>query len=252
MILGILLLSGCVKQQINPIPEEMISNQCISELNVFEDKFGINAENISIFGSECSTCSPWYTPEVATFSAILEDADKTYTIFYSNTCPRHAESIVNYRIISSEQDELYNKTKEKICSDFSIYNNYLNECSGTSDALPDINEFTSCVSNYSRYIENNIIDIDKDWKYCSKEGWKDCEKWNSCESMDVTQTSRCTQEYCKMSCLIVYSEERIQKKFIEVCNNWDIFLYGSGGPDHLFSFESPKDIRKIITYTFLK
>jgi hypothetical protein len=50
----------------------------------------------------------------------------------------------------------------------------------------------------------------------------------------------------------VYSEERIQKRFVEECKNWDILLYGSGGPNYLFSFESPKDIRKIITNTFLK
>lgn len=127
-IVGILIISGCVKQQVMPPTEEKITNQCINELNVFENKFGINWENLKVLSSECSTCSPWYTPEVATFSATIEKDGKKYALFFSDNCPRHGQIVLKYTIVSEENNEIYNQMKNKICTDFNDWRIYLHEC----------------------------------------------------------------------------------------------------------------------------
>jgi len=248
-ILGILIISGCVKQQVTPeSTEEKIINQCISELNVFEDKFGISGENIKVLNSECSTCSPWYTPKVATFSATIEKDGKQYGLLFSDNCPRHEQTILKYNVVSEENNQIYNQMKNKICTDFNDWKIYLHECRDEDRNIPSIDEFTSCVNDYSNFINDDIINIEEDWEYCSTEGWKRCEEWNSCGPTGPTQTSVCTQEYCKMSCLIVYSREKIQKKFTEVCEDQDKIENGK----YVFTFEVPKDIEETISTNFLK
>jgi len=249
-IFGVFAISGCVQQQMTPQPstEEKITDQCIGELNVLEDKFNISREDVKILKSNCSTCSPWYTPQVATFSTTIEKNGSDYNLFFSDNCPRHGYLILNYSITSDERTETYNQMKNKICSDFNDWKIYLQECYGDEMNPPSIDNFTSCVNNLGKFIENNITSIDEDWEYCSTEGWKNCTEWNSCGPTGPTQTSICTPEYCKMSCLIVYSEERIQKRFLELCESWDKVENGK----HIFSFEVPEDIEEITSINFLK
>mgnify|MGYP003970022739 CR=1 FL=1 len=249
VILGVLVINGCVKQEVTPLStEEEITNQCINELNVFENKFGISGENVKILSSSCSACSPWYTPQVATFDATIEKDGKRYDLFFSDNCSRHEQITLNYNILSEGNTEIYSQMKDKICTDFSYWKIYLDKCMTDVRKPPSINEFTSCINDYSYYIENNIIDIDKDWGYCSTEGWKRCKEWNSCGPTGPSQTSICTPEYCKMSCLIVYSREKIQEKFINICKDWDEVEDNK----YVFSFEVPEDIEEIISTNFLK
>jgi hypothetical protein len=246
VLLNLLIICGCIEQQTISKTEDD-PNKCANESESIEHAFGIDTENITILNSECTTCSPWYTPQLATLNAVVQIDGENYNLYYTNNCPRHQDSIINYRIISNEQTELYNKTKEIICTDFSTWYGYLSECWQTSNNILSLAEFTSCINSYSKYIENDIIDIDSDWEYCSSDGWKNCSDWNSCEITGPTQASICTPEYCKMSCLVVYSEKRIQKAFIDKCKSWDLL-----GQSYVFSFEVPKDVKHIIDANFLK
>lgn len=239
IILAIVLISSCVQQ------EKTITNQCIEELNVLKDIFGVNREDVKILSSECSTCSPWYQPVVAKFNATLIDSvTKKYSIHYSGSCTRRGAIQINYNIKSNEKTDLYEKMKEKICTDFNDWIIYLYDCQDETN----IDGFISCINNYSYYIKSGIINITEDWDYCSTEGWKHCNEWNSCDPTGPSLISICTPEYCKMSCLQVYSDRRIQKHFTELCKNWEKVEEGK----FIFSFDIPGDIREIISLNYLK
>ena len=220
------------------------TNECIDELNILEN-FGISKSEVTILESQCSTCSPWYTPQVSGFSATLLDSlGRKYLINFSNNCPRHADSLIRYSVISDEKTELLDKIKGKLCADFSDWTIYLYQCQDKNN----LGDFISCVNNYSYYIESGIINVTEDWTYCSSEGWKNCDEWNSCEPSGPSHTSVCTPEYCKRSCLLVYSDRRIQKHFTEVCKAKEVVEDGK----IIFSFNVPEDIKNLISKNYLK
>jgi hypothetical protein len=246
-IIAVTVISGCVQQKVATPPtseEDTITNQCIEELNALENKFGLNREDVKILSSECSTCSPWYTPQVARFNATIEKEGKRYNLFFSDTCYRHEQNRLSYTIISDEKTGVYEEIKERICTDFSDWINYLHKCQDETN----IDRFISCINQYSNYIELGVINVTEDWDYCSTNGWKDCDEWNTCEPGGPSNSSICTPEYCKMSCLCIYSDRRIQKHFTELCNKWE--KVGEG--KFIFSFDIPEDIREIISLNYLK
>jgi hypothetical protein len=245
VILGILIIGASIKLLFT---EDKITNQCINELNVFENIFGINGEELEVLSSECSTCSPWYTPIVANFNAKVIDINgNEYNLQYDGSCARHENTELGYKILSNENTEIYKQMKNKICTKFSDIL-HLRQCLEDTEYPPTINEFTYCINDYSKYIEDGIINIDEDWEYCSTEGWKKCEEWNSCGPTGPTNTSVCTPEYCKLSCLYVYSTENIRNKFIEVCQELDKVE----DDEYVFSFKYPGSFVEIESTHFLK
>lgn len=245
LILTFIFISGCVTDY----TKSKVTNECIGNLNVLEDKFGINKNSVTVLSSQCSTCSPWYSPQVATFSAIIEKDGDQYYILFTDNCPRHQASQLNYVIESEKRTEIYEKVKEKICADFSNVKIYLERCSENVRNLNSFEDFLSCVNGYSNYISSEIINVNEDWAYCSTEGWKLCEKWNYCGPSGPSQTSFCTEEYCKLSCLVVLSHERIANHFTALCEDWGEKIEGD---KYKFSFKFPDYVDEIVSKNYLR
>ena len=107
------LLIGCTTQE--------IKEDCVEDLNVLENRFGISRTNIEILSEECATCSPWYTPQVAQFKSMILSNNKEYNLFFSSSCPRHQVDIINYCISTKEKDNFYEQVKGIICGRANLF-----------------------------------------------------------------------------------------------------------------------------------
>ncbi len=198
ILASILVINGCIQETPKEEKEEDIENCDALWL------FDLTEEEVEIQYSECDTCSPWYTPQLAKFNAKISDkSGKEYNLAYSNNCPRHEGGIVNYCISTEEKNEVYNKAKKKICSGI----NYFKPHEGKKICNPDfkyglgddVDSFIQCLEEIY-FMEE--INIDEGKESCS----------TTCNSDDND---------CMIFCFEEYLEEKRTDLIDEWCDNYE-------------------------------
>ncbi len=110
------IMEETMEQQFPALEE--VDNECISNLSVLEDKFGLSREGVFVLKSSCTTCAPWYQPQVESFEAnIIDENEKEHWIMYYDNCPRHGHGVTKICFNSSVETQVYGVLKNKVCGD---------------------------------------------------------------------------------------------------------------------------------------
>ena len=147
--LVLVIISGCDK----------VTNECIKDLNVLEEKFGIEKGDVTIIESECEICTPWPVPQVHKFSAVVEDKEGTeYALFFSDNCPRHGKGVSDFCVMTKPSATHYSTIKNKICSHLDYpgeFEEYFQNC---NEGTYETNSGSNIILSLSRHIAGTPMD----------------------------------------------------------------------------------------------